>query len=601
MIKNIPLGLSITDAIGLIPTGAFIAENANRVTDGFGASDDALRVALFLLLARAQDGHQQIGFSAEACISMLAQLQRWVDVLRAEDTGESQFNSVAIWLDTMIQHWPEPIRGPFNPQFIIQTEHGIQLKRHAALERELKTALEKRIWACPAEIPSVWSEAVSTTVSYMEATHGILLEPEQRRAVEQSHQPLLIVTGGPGTGKTTVIASIVHAWQQQRGDSSLSDVRIALAAPTARAATRISDALRRQSVTAPPAMTVHSLLRMSPDSHRAAYYNSQNPLDLDLLIVDEVSMLDTQLLTSIIDAMPDHATLILVGDPFQLPSVEAGSVLSNLMVLRDHPLPRVTKMVVTLGRSLRSTDELSAIAESCLAEDPATTIQLLGVRVIDDVMEEGVISGFDALVGTYQRHRPLLSVTGTLSCMADLVNISTTLFKELKAFQVICPVRYQVVQLNRLFSMQAKPDSIRPIIMTKNNYGLKIMNGEIGFVATVSDERVAMFEPKQESHVDSDETPLPRIVPLASLTDYDDAWAITVHKSQGSEWDHVEIILPFTINALCTRELVYTALTRAKHTVLFHSSPVVLMASLSQRVFRDSNLGVTLSAINVRI
>lgn len=599
MIKIIPVGLSIRDAICLIPTGAFVAENANRVTDGFGASDEELRVALFLLLARAQDGHQQIGFSSEACTSMVAHLQRWVEVLRAEDNGAYHSKSVADWLDTMIKHWPEPIRGPFNPQFIIQTADGIQLKRHAALERELICAIEKRIWACPAEIPNVWSEAVSTTVKDMEKTRGILLEPEQRRAVEQSHQPLLIVTGGPGTGKTTVIASIVLAWQQQRGDSTLTDVRIALAAPTARAATRISDALRRQSVIAQPALTVHSLLRMSPDSHRAAYYNHQNPLDLDVLIVDEVSMLDTQLLTSIMNAMPDHATLILVGDPFQLPSVEAGSVLNDLMVLRDHPLPQVKKMVVTLGRSLRSTDQLSAIAESCLAEDPATTIQLLGARVIDDVTENGVISGFDALVGTYQSHRPILSITGKLSCMTDLVNMSTTLFQELKAFQIICPVRYQVVQLNRLFSRQTKLDSIRPIIMAKNNYGLKIMNGEIGFVVTVSDERVAIFEPEQGSHLDSDESPLPRIVPLASLTDYDDAWAITVHKSQGSEWDHVEIILPFAVNVLCTRELVYTALTRAKCSVIFHSSPVVFMASLSQRVFRDSNLGASLRTINL--
>jgi exodeoxyribonuclease V alpha subunit len=166
------------------------------------------------------------------------------------------------------------------------------------------------------------------------------------------------------------------------------------------------------------------------------------------------------------------------------------------------------------------------------------------------------------------------------------------LFKELSAWQIICPLRRQVTAINRQFETFVHPDHIIPIIVTRNNYALELMNGEIGFSAWVGDELYAAFEPllttTKDGQLVKGET---RLLPYASLTDIDTAYAITVHKSQGSEWGMVDVVLPPEANRLCTRELVYTAVTRARKDICILGSDAVFSAALATQIFRDSNLG----------
>jgi exodeoxyribonuclease V alpha subunit len=140
------------------------------------------------------------------------------------------------------------------------------------------------------------------------------------------------------------------------------------------------------------------------------------------------------------------------------------------------------------------------------------------------------------------------------------------------------------------------PDGITPIIVTRNNYALDLMNGEIGFSAWVGDELYAVFEPLLTTTKDGSLVVGPtRLLPYASLTDIDNAYAITVHKSQGSEWGTVDVVLPTEANRLCTRELIYTTVTRARNNIQILGSDAVFSSALATRIFRDSNLGSRLT------
>lgn len=585
-----PKDIAVATAIRAVPGVPFIADATNRICDRYTEPDDALRTVLFLMLARAQDGHLQLGTSDGAITSVKNQLREWSMQLR-DDASMRDATSIqtAEWLDELAACWPAPMDHTFPDHLIVSTETGLQLRRFHHIEDGLEKAIIGRLHGNTDVDKGVWGNAVSDAIAFMAEQNGIQLAPEQQTAVAAAANKLVIITGGPGTGKTTVIASILDAWKRF-AKSTQMDVRIALAAPTARAATRITAALSRQHVDASAAMTVHRLLGSRPDQHNAYYYNERNPLEVDVLIVDEVSMLDAGLMDAVLRAMPPEACLILVGDPNQLPSVEAGSVLQDLMAL-DAQLGEISP-IVTLMRNQRATSELSAIADATLAGDTPTAAGLLGDRLRNDVAPHGGLRHPDKGWTRFAEFRPLMATPHRFTSTSQLLEMAAVLFRELSAWQIICPLRRQVAAINQQFEASAHPDGITPIIVTRNNYALALMNGEIGFSAWVGDELYAAFEPLLTTTKDGTtvvgET---RLLPFASLTDIDTAYAITVHKSQGSEWGTVDVVLPTDANRLCTRELVYTAVTRARKDIRVMGSASVFESALSTQIFRDSNLG----------
>ena len=481
----------------------------------------------------------------------------------------------------------------FPSNLIVTTASGLQLRRFHSIEAGLEAAITERLEGDAVTDKSAWDAAVAEAILSMATRNDIHLAVEQQAAVAAASRKLLIITGGPGTGKTTVIASILDAWKRFSSKCG-TDVRIALAAPTARAATRITAALSRQKVDAIAAMTVHRLLGSRPDQHNAYYYNQRNPLEVDVLIVDEVSMLDASLMDALLQAMPADACLILVGDPNQLPSVEAGSVLQDLMALQSDLGDK--SPIVTLVRNQRATSELSAIADTMLDGDATAAKELLGERLCNDVAPHGGLRHPEKMRVRYAEFRPQMATPTRFNSTYALLESADALLRELGAWQIICPLRRQVNVINQQFDGMKHPDGITPIIVTRNNYALDLMNGEIGFSAWVGDELYAVFEPLLTTTKDGTLVVGPtRLLPYASLTDIDNAYAITVHKSQGSEWGTVDVVLPTDANRLCTRELIYTAVTRARNNIQILGSDAVFSSALATRIFRDSNLGSRLT------
>jgi len=586
----VPKDISIAKAIRCIPGVPFIADATNRICDRYAAPDDTLRTVLFMMLARAQDGHLQLGTSTGAIASVISQLREWSEQLRSDDRCPSdQEVQAAEWLAALASNWPSPMDHPFPDNLIVTTESGLQLRRFHHIEVGLETAITNRLGGNPDVEQAVWDSSVAETITYMAEKNGIQLAAEQQAAVASASRKLLIITGGPGTGKTTVIASILDSWKRFAAKTR-SEVRVALAAPTARAATRITSALSRQHVDAAAAMTVHRLLGSRPDQHNAYFYNERNPLEVDVLIIDEVSMLDAGLMDALLRAMPPEACLILVGDPNQLPSVEAGSVLQDLMALQAD-LGDLNP-IVTLMRNQRATSDLSAISKAALAGDASATRKLLGARLRNDVASHGGLRCMDEMQRRYAQFRPNMATPMRFTSTFELLDAAPALFRDLSAWQIICPLRRQVHVINKQFVSMASKDDITPIIVTRNNYALDLLNGEIGFSAWVGDELYAAFEPLLTTSKDGNlVVGATRLLPYASLTDIDTAYAITVHKSQGSEWGTVDVVLPTEANRLCTRELLYTAVTRARKDISVLGSQAVFDAAISTQVFRDSNLG----------
>ena len=585
-----PNGISIAAAIRRIPGIPFIADATNRICDRYAAPDDVLRTVLFLMLARAQDGHLQLGSSPDAIQSVKGQLQEWSLQIKSDELlNDHHAEATCGWLDALADCWPAPMDHLFPSNLIVTTASGLQLRRFHSIEAGLEAAITERLEGDAVTDKSAWDAAVAEAILSMATRNDIHLAVEQQAAVAAASRKLLIITGGPGTGKTTVIASILDAWKRFSSKCG-TDVRIALAAPTARAATRITAALSRQKVDAIAAMTVHRLLGSRPDQHNAYYYNQRNPLEVDVLIVDEVSMLDASLMDALLQAMPADACLILVGDPNQLPSVEAGSVLQDLMALQSDLGDK--SPIVTLVRNQRATSELSAIADTMLDGDATAAKELLGERLCNDVAPHGGLRHPEKMRVRYAEFRPQMATPTRFNSTYALLESADALLRELGAWQIICPLRRQVNVINQQFDGMKHPDGITPIIVTRNNYALDLMNGEIGFSAWVGDELYAVFEPLLTTTKDGTLVVGPtRLLPYASLTDIDNAYAITVHKSQGSEWGTVDVVLPTEANRLCTRELIYTAVTRARNNIQILGSDAVFSSALATRIFRDSNLG----------
>ena len=515
----------------------------------------------------------------------------------------------------------------------------LQLRRYWRHEQRVATQVLLRTSANAAAL----SAAEQTTASALlddlfprpadaDPTNGPDLQKQACALALRSR--FTLITGGPGTGKTYTAARLLVLLQSLHAlQSGQQPLRVALAAPTGKAAARLRQsivtALQSMSAQAEtaigpaladlatlgPARTLHALLGARPGTRRFRHDASQ-PLPLDLLLVDEASMVHLEMMDALLDALPSTARLVLLGDKDQLASVEAGAVLGDFC----HDLPaggRLAQHTATLRHSRRFEGAIGRLAQAVNAGDGAGAAAILQSNGGDhghaevamiispdpNVVARLALAGregtnLDAAGG----YRPYLEAIAERP--ADAAGFEPWAMQVLRlfdGFRVLCGVRdgpWGVAGLNSAIELALASRGMlqrrgewyegRPVMVTRNDPALGVFNGDIGLVL-----RQPGSSALRACFLDGT---LLRTVSVARLADVETAFAMTVHKSQGSEFAHVVLVLPDNDSALLTRELVYTGITRARRAfTLVADDPRRLVAACDRQTRRLSGLRALLT------
>ena len=427
-------------------------------------------------------------------------------------------------------------------------------------------------------------------------------DAQQRDAARTAvRRQLTVISGGPGTGKTATVVRILALIAEQAAARGAAAPTVGLVAPTGKAAARLAESIQDaiESGTRPldcdpailavipdQASTIHRALGWSATG--GFRHDDSRPLAVDLLVVDEASMVDLVLMSRLVDALPAGARLVLLGDKDQLASVEAGAVLGDVCDAASAPSSTLGDSVVHLTRSYRFGRDsgIGRLATAINREQPDEVLALL--HHADDL---------DHLTPTpsaLQRAIEPLIIAG-FGHLADPGDPAARL-AALGRFRILCAHRhgpFGVETLNalaeRILSRRLGLDTHatwypgRPVLITTNDYDLRLFNGDVGLTDRADSGEIRVFFPDPDGS--------PRSLAPARLPDHDTVFATTIHKSQGSEFDHVLVVLPPSPSPVTTRELLYTAVTRARRHVTLLGPPEVIDHAVRTQVQRASGLG----------
>jgi exodeoxyribonuclease V alpha subunit len=422
---------------------------------------------------------------------------------------------------------------------------------------------------------------------------------EQREAAEIAlSQAVTVLTGGPGTGKTTTVARLLALVAEQAELAGLARPRIALAAPTGKAAARLQETVQREVAELDAtdrarlgeleAMTLHRLLGSRPDTSSRFKHDRRNRLPHDVIVVDETSMVSLTMMARLLEAVRPDTRLVLVGDADQLASVEAGAVLADLV---DGLSARADVRVAALHTSHRFGKSIGALAEAIRVGDADGALRLL--RSGDEHIE--FVENDDP---TDRLRSILLPHTLRLRQAAVLGAVDEAL-ATLDEHRLLCAHRegpFGVRHWNRQAEKWLSEDTGlppwsewyagRPLLVTANDYGLRVYNGDTGVVVASPEGLRAVVA----------STAGPLDFSTSRLSDVETMHAMTIHKSQGSQAEEVTVLLPSEDSRLLTRELFYTAVTRAKAKVRVAGSETSVRAAIERRAVRASGLRQRLQA-----
>jgi exodeoxyribonuclease V alpha subunit len=376
------------------------------------------------------------------------------------------------------------------------------------------------------------------------------------------------------------------------------NLRIDLAAPTGKAAARLTESIRTQAANLPvePALrsrleslearTIHRLLGYG--GRRGGFrYDATRPLPCDVVIVDEASMIDLLLMDSLLSAIPAHARLVLVGDKDQLASVEAGFVFGDLCEsARDATASPLHQVAVELKKNWRFHDQpgIQSLAAAVRDGDAAAAARVLADPSSPNATRIDTPANANELARLLSRE--IDSVIDARSPEAALTALAD--------FRLLCATNrgpYGVETLNRVIERELRDRGRiesgewyrgRPILVTDNDYTVDLFNGDVGVCFSETDDRLRVWFPASGGGL--------RALSPAQLPAHETAWAMTVHKSQGSEFARVVVVLPERDSPLLTRELVYTAVTRGRRQVTLVGSTDTLSAAMARTAHRTSGL-----------
>jgi exodeoxyribonuclease V alpha subunit len=423
---------------------------------------------------------------------------------------------------------------------------------------------------------------------------------QRQAALLAQFRALALVSGGPGTGKTTTVVKLLAMLTAQPAEQPL---RIRLAAPPGKAAQRLMESIRasKQALGLSPehaaripeeAQTLHRLLGAQGDTGRFRHHRG-SPLACDLLLVDEASMVDLALMHALLEAMPEGARLILLGDKDQLASVEAGSVFGDLCA---HPGPS-TALAATLapyGAALEAHPEATLLGD-CRVELVRSYRFSAdgGIGLLARAAREGDAEGFlaafagDGEVRRCERIALRERVTeGYAGFRAAARGGDPALaFAAFLRFRVLCAHRQGAAGVEGVNALMEPAGGGwyvgRPVIVRANDYALRLFNGDIGLCLETPEGLRVFFESGPGQY---------RVLAPGRLPAHEPAWAMTVHQSQGSEFDQVLLVLPDAMTPVLNRPLVYTAVTRARRHFQLCAPDAILAAALAALPRRESGL-----------
>ncbi len=646
---------ALNKAAALRPLDHAFAQSLRRLDAD--TPDTVLAAAALASLAVSQ-GHA--GFDPR-------QPQRLVDAGMEWPVADEWIAQLAAskWIATVVDNRAESVQSP------LVWENGLlYLRRYREYERRLAAGLQ-RIGRAKPEARNV--EALAPVFVRLFGEGPVMAQADlfeapspqpapaggrggQKRAASEGKLPtsnlqaraaatalrhnLLLVTGGPGTGKTTTITRLLVLLSAQAQAEAKPAPRIALAAPTGRAAERMAESLRNAVQQLPATgidaalcaqlpstgTTLHRLLGVIPDSPRFRHH-ADNPLPYDVIVVDEASMIDLPLMTKLVEAIADGTRLVLLGDPDQLPSVEAGDVLSAILraagdgqrinaedaralqpllgelpadALDPQPNPFAGARV-QLQRGYRQSDalQLAPLAAAMRQGDCVEALALLRDGQLSGVhFHEGDIDPLSAWRGPLQAYWDALA-------NADNPAEALALTGRLRLLTAVREGPQGARGLNarieeRLAGVQRRGSTGpgyfhgRLLIITENSYRHRLFNGDIGICLSGEASASLAAAGNRRGGITAwfpgDDPANPRGFHPAALPAHESAFAMTVHKAQGSEFDQVWLQLPRRDNRVLSRELLYTGITRARHGLHIAGSAPLIEAALARHASRWSGL-----------
>lgn len=484
-----------------------------------------------------------------------------------------------------------------------------------------KTLSEQNLPALRASLDRLFPQ--STEVNWQKVAAAV--------AISQS---FAVISGGPGTGKTTTVAKLLAVLIEASQEQSQQPI-IKLVAPTGKAAARLTESIGKaidslpvspdvRNIIPTQAGTIHRLLGAIPN--RANFRHSRsNPLHLDILIVDEASMVDLSLMYKLFDALPEHAKVILLGDKDQLASVEAGAVLGDICSFQSYGYSAkqasvIAKLTGVNTAELQRKSQVPAIADSlCVLQKSYRFDSHSGIGQLAKAVNSGDVRAVQAVLDSGYADINYLSLTGAnyqllvsklienyqaylnvIFAQSDTyTNVNQRAQQALNTFsqcRLLCAVRdgdFGVTGINDRVEKLLKAKKIirfqdeswyegRPVMIVQNDYSLGVYNGDIGLCLRDETGRLKVYFELSDGSVKGF---LPSRIPL-----HETAYAMTVHKSQGSEFETTMLILPPDFTPIITRELIYTGITRAKNYLYLLSSPTVLNRGTRLQTSRASGL-----------
>ena len=611
-----------------------------------------------VLMAAALTSHQ-LGHG-HVCLDLFETLKEPDFALSLPPEGDAQNGAPALPSQVLMglegAHWCKVLAGSrlvalaadhaesSRQRPLVLSGKRLYLRRYWAYERRIDNALRQRLASAEATPENL---AARLDGLFGPAKAAGPVDWQKLACALATRGAFSIITGGPGTGKTYTVARLLALLFATAG-ARQSGLRVALAAPTGKAAARLKqsidsalDDLAEKVGTALPlrelaarmgaARTLHSLLGARPGT-RAFQHNAGNLLEVDVLIVDEASMIHLEMMSALLAALPPEATLILLGDKDQLASVEAGAVLGDLchnaeagayesetlsyvQASTGQQIPDsyagdggpIAQQTVMLRESRRFGGPIGALALAVNAGNAASALQVLRdgtdgkVAWIDPAQSSDLLqlalAGRAGAPGGYQAY--LKMVKSGAPEGEEIVHLAwvKSVLTSFETFRILCAVRegeWGVAGLNDVIEQRLQSAGLlrrsgewyvgRPVMVTRNDYGTGVFNGDIGLTLPDPARPGAL-------RVYFSEGDNVRSVLATRLRNVETAFAMTVHKSQGSEFQHTVLVLPKDSGGMLARELIYTGITRARdYFTLLTPNSQVLLDAIAQRTQRASGL-----------